>query len=129
MSIRTRFAAFLAVLAAVAISLAPVAADATRPTPSARIDVYPYPTTGHYEGRDTLDRHIKFDYGHGQITNFRVEHTGFPPATVQGTLWHRTCHNNHCTSGHWRTNGHVKGHWNITTRPWGDVSFWANLSQ
>ncbi|WP_395659708.1 hypothetical protein [Nocardioides sp.] len=126
MSIRTRFAAFLAVLAAVAISLAPVAADATRPTPGARIDVHP--RTGHYEGRDTFSRHIKFDYGHGQITNFRVEHTNFPPATVQGTLWHRTCHNNHCTLGHWRSNHHVNGHWNITTRPWGDVSFWALFS-
>ncbi|WP_395656470.1 hypothetical protein [Nocardioides sp.] len=124
MSIRTRFAAFLVVLAAVAISLAPVAADATRSTPSARIDVLP--KIGHYEGRDTHHRHIKFYYGsHGRVVNFRVEHTNFPPAEVQGAMWHRTCHNNHCTRGHWTTDTHVNGHWSISTSSLGDVAFSA----
>ncbi len=44
------------------------------------------PKVGHYEGRDTHHRHIRFYYGsHGQVINFRVEHTAFPPAT-SGTV-------------------------------------------
>lgn len=85
------------------------------------------PRVGHYEGRDNHHRHIRFYYGsHGQVINFRVEHTNFPPATVQGDKWHHTCHNNHCTRGHWVTDTHVQGHWNISTNSLGDVAFYAN---
>ena len=125
MSIRTRFTAFLAVLAAVAMSLAPLgAADATRPSLSSRTNVVP--KVGQYDGRDASNRHIRFHYGsHGQITTFRIEHTNFPPATVQGTKWYKTCHNNHCTRGHWTSDTAVTGHWSIGTRS-GDVSFSAS---
>jgi len=83
------------------------------------------PRTGHYEGRDFHHRHIRFYYGsHGQVINFRVEHTAFPPAYVQGDKWHHTCHNNHCTRGHWINDTTVNGHWNISTGG-GDVAFSA----
>ncbi len=84
------------------------------------------PKVGHYEGRDTHHRHIRFYYGsHGQVINFRVEHTNFPPARVQGSQWHHTCHNNHCTRGHWVSDTTVNGHWNISTHG-GDVAFYAH---
>ena len=84
------------------------------------------PKVGHYEGRDTHHRHIRFYYGsHGQVINFRVEHTAFPPAHVQGDKWHHTCHNNHCTRGHWVNDTTVHGHWNISTHSGGDVGFSA----
>ena len=83
------------------------------------------PKIGHYEGRDAHHRHIRFYYGsHGQVQDFRVEHTHFPPAHVQGYQWHHTCHNNHCTRGHWVTDTTVNGHWNISTAG-GDVAFSA----
>ena len=83
------------------------------------------PKVGHYEGRDTHHRHIRFYYGsHGQVINFRVEHTHFPPAHVSGGKWHHTCHNNHCTRAHWVTDTEVHGHWNISTHG-GDVPFTA----
>ena len=84
------------------------------------------PKVGHYEGRDSHHRHIRFYYGsHGQVINFRVEHTAFPPAHVQGDKWHHTCHNNHCTRGHWINDTTVNGHWNISTHSGGDVGFSA----
>ena len=60
-----------------------------------------------------------------RVINFRVEHTAFPPAHVgHGAQWHHTCHNNHCTRGHWVTATDVQGHWNISTHG-GDVAFTA----
>ena len=79
------------------------------------------PRVGHYEGRDSHHRHVRFFYGsHRQVINFRVEHTNFPPAHVQGDKWHHTCHNNHCTRGHWINDSRVHGHWNISNAG-GDV--------
>ena len=59
------------------------------------------------------------------MTHFRVEHTSFPNAHVQGDKWHHTCHNDHCTRGHWINDYRVHGHWNISTSG-GDVFFDAH---
>jgi len=115
---RSRFAIVaLLVLALIGVGLAGSTATAKKNTI--------HPKVGHYEGRDSHHRHIRFFYGsHNQILNFRVEHTAFPPAHVQSGKWHHTCHNNHCTRGHWITATDVHGHWNISTQG-GDVPFTA----
>lgn len=124
MSTRTRTAAVLtALLLALGLSLAPLSTAGAQRADRVHARTSVIPKVGHYEGRDSHHRHIRFYFGsHGQIINFRVEHTHFPPATVHGSQWHHACHNNHCTRGHWRTDTEVHGHWNISTAG-GDVAF------
>lgn len=115
--------AVLVLLVLALVGTATVAAAEAGTSSSERSSVLP--RVGHYEGRDTHHRHIRFFYGsHHQVINFRVEQTNFPPAHVQGNKWHHTCHNNHCTRGHWVNDTHVNGHWNISTAG-GDVAFSA----
>ncbi|HTR75951.1 MAG TPA: hypothetical protein VMH33_11930 [Solirubrobacterales bacterium] len=107
------------VLAVFALSL--VAGAATSEAGSSSI----VPYEGRYLGVDTHHRSISFEYRHGKIKNFKVNHTLFPEATVSGSRWHHTCMNNHCTRGEWLDDYAVKGFWNISNSG-GDVVFEAN---
>jgi hypothetical protein len=111
----------VAVLAAFTISLFSGAATSEASSGS----VLPVPGT--YMGWDAHHRTVTFTYTHsGEITHFRVNHTSFPNARVQGSQWHHTCANNYCSRGRWLDDYSVEGYWNVSTSG-GDVFFEANL--
>jgi len=83
------------------------------------------PYEGKYLGSDTHHRTITFEYRHGKIKNFKVNHQLFPEATVSGSRWHHTCMHNLCTRGEWVWDYGVRGFWNNAASG-GDVEFEAN---
>jgi hypothetical protein len=105
------------VLAVLALSL--VAGSAS----SQATSIVPY--QGKYRGVDAHHRTITFEYVHGKIKNFKVNHTLFPEATVSGSRWHHTCKHNLCTRGEWIYDFAVRGFWNNAASG-GDVPFEAN---
>jgi hypothetical protein len=107
------------VLAAFTLALFTGAAGSEAGTPS----ILPY--QGMYRGVDSHKRTITFEYKHGKIVNFRVNHTLFPEAMVSGSRWHHTCSHNLCTRGEWIYDFAVKGFWNNSASG-GDVPFEAN---
>jgi hypothetical protein len=70
---------------------------------------------GHYEGRDALDNHIRFNYSHQYgMTHFRVEHEGNVKAHVHNASWSMPCIPNSqfiSSHGEWITTHMVKGGW------------------
>jgi hypothetical protein len=85
------------------------------------------PVPGRYLGSDSSHRHISFVLtSHGKITQFKVNGTLFPEASLAGSQWHHTCKNNLCTRGKWDTDFSVEGFWNNAASG-GDVPFVAGL--
>jgi len=76
------------------------------------------PVVGHYSGRDAHDNHIRFDFDHGRMTHFRINHEGNGHAHVGhfGKLfgWSMNCEegsSEFCSHGFWMTSHQVRGGW------------------
>ena len=71
------------------------------------------PKVGHYEGRDTHHRHIRFYYNHHQVSNFSVGHHHIGDAPVKHGGWHDVCNHGFCFNGGWVDNAQVHGSWRV----------------
>jgi len=66
---------------------------------------------GHYSGH-VGHNHIRFDYTHGKVKNFRVNHSPGVSADVHDAGWSMPCIPNSSflnSHGHWVTSHKVKG--------------------
>ena len=79
---------------------------------------------GHYSGRDAHDNHIRFDFEHGRMKHFRINHEGNGHAHVGhfGKLlgWSMNCDDEpgeFCSHGFWMTSHQVRGGWTQGDNP------------
>jgi len=71
---------------------------------------------GHYSGRDGHGHHIRFNYRHGRMDNFRINHHDIGGADVHHARWSTSCTDAYyCSWGEWQTSHQVKGAWNQGT--------------
>jgi len=66
---------------------------------------------GHYSGH-VGHNHIRFDYTHGRVKNFRVNHSSGVGAPVHNAAWSMPCIPDSpflSSHGHWVTSHKVKG--------------------
>lgn len=71
---------------------------------------------GHYSGRDAHGNHIRFNYRHGRMDNFRINHLDIGGADVHHAHWSTSCTDAYyCSSGEWHSSHQVAGSWNRGT--------------
>ena len=71
---------------------------------------------GHYSGRDNHGNHIRFNYRHGRMDNFRINHLDIGGADVNSAYWSTSCTDAYyCSWGQWEASHQVKGAWNRGT--------------
>jgi hypothetical protein len=85
------------------------------------------PMAGHYSGHDLYGRPIHFNYWHGRMDHFRIEHHSIGGAAVLGARWSTSCTDAYyCSWGEWETSQRVKGGWNHGTHGGTARSFTAH---
>ena len=71
---------------------------------------------GYYSGRDAHGNHIRFNYRHGRMDNFRINHLDIGGANVTHARWSTSCTDAYfCSWGEWTASHEVKGAWNQGT--------------
>ena len=71
---------------------------------------------GHYSGRDGHGHHIRFNFQHGHLAHFRVNHHDIGGADVSHARWSTSCADAfYCSWGEWTSDEEVRGAWNQGT--------------
>ncbi len=114
MKLRIAAAVVLLVAAAGLLAAGPTASAGTTPLPATmRSGVA---LEGHYTGRDGHGNHIRFNYRHGRVDHFRINHLDIGGADVSHARWSTSCADAYyCSWGEWTTSHAVKGAWNQGT--------------
>jgi hypothetical protein len=96
------------------VAAGPTASAGTAPPESAaRIGVA---AEGRYAGQDNQGNHIRFDYQHGRMSHFHINHHGIGGADVLHGRWSTSCTDAYyCSWGEWETSERVRGGWNQGT--------------
>ena len=91
-------------------------AASARTAPLARSVVTVQPLEGHYSGRAGHGHHIRFNFQHGHLAHFRVNHHDIGGADVSHARWSTSCADAfYCSWGEWTSDEEVRGAWNQGT--------------